>query len=480
MITIIQVLGSLRSYKVANFKFINENGPIPAPLSSIALYKYYTEIKKIEKSSIKLIYYVPESLIVDYINLSEINDLANNYQNALKTFKEQYTQGLTNLIGSEISFETKIIHSIGVYYSRNFNYTITFNNYIENIITQFLLDLLDINDQLVVDISTGFNFYTQALNEVTRNLLVYNKLKNILQNNFKLKIQCSIVPPIISPQPSWTYPITFLEVRAKVFFEFPYQNLNSFEKFFSVKEFPTENNTEKGEIGKQLPQITNGDKNEIIYPVLTAINAIKHNCPLAFFTKEIIKFDKNQNLLNFQLDRLKNLMSFTEQFINFEVNDNNIIIYRLKVKKTNLVNYLFTIALHQSLKNFYLSEIDSKPPEISNIEKIFETLYSNLNLGTNKRFLARDLKFIKIMGEKLDKGEEKQLNLLKSSEGLIPKNRIEDDKNFSDQKRNFFAHSGLLSDFIKLKKGKTNDEKLEINYIEKNIKLIKSWIENPE
>ena len=173
-------------------------------------------------------------------------------------------------------------------------------------------------------------------------------------------------------------------------------------------------------------------------------------------------------------------MSLTEQFINFEVNDNNIIIYRLKVKKTNLVNYLFTIALHQSLKNFYLSEIDSKPPEISNIEKIFETLYSNLNLGTNKRFLARDLKFIKIMGEKLDKGEEKQLNLLKSSEGLIPKNRIEDDKNFSDQKRNFFAHSGLLSDFIKLKKGKTNDEKLEINYIEKNIKLIKSWIENPE
>ncbi|MEM3448593.1 MAG: hypothetical protein QXP38_06920, partial [Nitrososphaerota archaeon] len=48
---------------------------------------------------------------------------------------------------------------------------------------------------------------------------------------------------------------------------------------------------------------------------------------------------------------------------------------------------------------------------------------------------------------------------------------------YSMQKRNFFAHSGLLREYIKLKK---ENGMIYLSYTEDCLPIIKKWIKKPE
>jgi hypothetical protein len=288
MTTIIQVLGRLNYYEV-NYRIESIKKSIKSKLSSVAIYK------NLKKEKVNLIYYIPESLVAQLIDdpLDAIECLKTP-ENLIK----KYRILLNESIGEEIDFQLRIIQSIGYYNNRKSKYILHFKNHIENVIIQFLTDLLDIQGDLIVDISTGFNIYTQALNEAIRNLIVYKKLKIILQNSNDFKVNYAITPPVLGPKPEWIYPLVFNRIDATAFFEFPYDDLNINTNLISISDFPVRNKKEKIDICKKFPKLDNKSRYLIELSLLT-YNAIKYNVPLPLFTKNLLNLFYFHNLLNF-------------------------------------------------------------------------------------------------------------------------------------------------------------------------------------
>jgi hypothetical protein len=144
--------------------------------------------------------------------------------------------------------------------------------------------------------------------------------------------------------------------------------------------------------------------------------------------------------------------------------------------KSNYIKFLFTLSLLNSFNEFF-DAYNNTVPTLDILDNVFKRLYANLGFGSNYRFLDRDLRNIKKYSSKIE------INKSQTLSDLIKQNNIKIEvpdvqKIFTDEKRNFFAHSGLLGDFIKIKKNK--QQKLEIYYIKEHLNKIKSWLLDPE
>ncbi len=462
-ITIVQILGLFQTYSDVNYKLRGGDQIIRCKFSSVAY-------GKLKNEKIKILFFIPESLIIK--DLSVIKKLHQSPEEIIKIYEAK----LRKIIGEDVEFKVKIIPSIGFYEIKkgaiNSNNILAFHNFIENIIIKFLIDLIDIKKELIIDISTGFNIYIHALIEAVRSLIVYKKLKNILQNKNEFKVKCMIVPPVIGQIPDQVFPIEIYDYKAKVFFDIPYKNLNINNNLISFSNGDAfNNNLEK--LAKNSPKL---DLNSrcIINTTLLSFNAIKYNVPLAFFSKELIEFNSNKENINQELEKIKNVHKFIEKTAKIEKFDDKIFIHRLKCLKTSIVNLLFTLGLYQSFKHFY-EEIMMKNPTISNIRNTFQGLYKKIDMGSNLRFLERDLKHIEKYKSKIKEGELIELrNLINTNKDQ----KIEINTPFSDEKRNFFAHSGLQRDYIQLKKNE--EDELELYYKEEYFETVKKWLLNPE
>ncbi|MHA1282319.1 MAG: TM1812 family CRISPR-associated protein [Promethearchaeota archaeon] len=455
--TIVQILGNTK-YNEVEF-IVNNQRRERAKLSSIALYNVFKENEKV-----KVIYYIPESVITN---------LDYSLEKALESIRYpyEYTKDYINKLGLNIGkdFEVRPISSIGLYNNSNKDYEIIFENYIENIIIELTSDLLFIEDELILDISTGLNYYIRALNDTAKNLLVYDRLKGILQGNKRLKIKTAIIPPVFG-QSNAPIPINFLEDNAKAFFEFPYKSMNINYNFIKVLD----NRENIGDIYKRAPRIKPLTKSRIILTAYLALNCIKNNIPLAFFTKELLSFSNSEEIIEKQLEKIRSLPKFIKDNVIQNRTEDKVIIKTLKVIKDNIINCLFSLAFFESFKTFYNDCILDSKPYLDKIEEIFSKLYSKLGLDLNKRFIQRDIGEIKEKLSKLSLKEEKRLKELmyhKSKE-----NSVKEGMRGIDKKRNFFAHSGFLNDVILVRK---EANKILIRYDDIFINEILQWLKNP-
>jgi predicted HTH domain antitoxin len=264
----------------------------------------------------------------------------------------------------------------------------------------------------------------------------------------------------------------------KTFFEFPYKK----DKFYSS------NLIEKySEIKREISQkfgSYNEQFNTLLDIAKLAFNAIKYNAPLAFL--QLIEFSEDENII------LKNLMeiyNYIESKKEITLNDNKIFIKRLEINRLDLGNYLLTIALYSSLKEF--KENINKEKEKTNFEIIseyFPKLYKNkkISLGLNARLLDRDLREIKDL---VERAKEKGISLERDtllrdlfqrvdfykSEEIKKESK---DMKVSDIKRNFLVHSGLESTVTYVKINEKG--KLELSYGTTHKYEILNWIRSPE
>ncbi|MHA1270024.1 MAG: TM1812 family CRISPR-associated protein [Candidatus Helarchaeota archaeon] len=481
MKTIIQVLGRLSSYKDASFIVDvsdeeisnNNNGfKLKSKLSSYCLYKYYKEYYK--EDEIKVIYYIPESLITDYVeDENQVENYINNSENLINNYKDDFK----NIIQENYNYEIRPIQSIGIYNQRESKYTLVIKNYIDNIIIQFIQDLLEFEGEIIVDISTGLNIYTYALSESVKSILVYNGLKNLMIGNNKLEIKFSIVPPVIMPREEWLYPISLIPVKAKSFFDLPY---NKFPKasirLVSLRNMDIKNNNRFRKLNQSSPKINKNITNTIIYPVFLAFNSLKFNTPLVFFNSSLISFSEDIEEYEDPRNIFRDILKFIDENKEITKDKNTIVINRFRVEKSNILNYLFTVGFYKSFKNFYNTFIKDKEPELDYIKEIFKEVYTKLELRVNKRFLERDIINIKEISESLN--SNKCENLKKLMEEKRKNDKDIKEKGFSDPKRNFFAHSGFLSDFVKICKG--NNDIIKIFYEKEKLNLIEAWLRKPE
>ncbi len=478
IMTIVQVLGNLNYDDV---EFAHNGETIKTVLSSIALSKVM-----VPDTSVKIIYYIPESVVAFlYENEEEIIQKLKPPH----AFKDDYVKKKLNL-DLKIPHEIKSIQSLGLYNinNKNTNFQINFENSLDNIIIQVVADLLDMKGDLIFDISTGFNIYAKALLEAARHLLVYNNLKAIISGDSQLKVQIAIVPPVMR-NIKGPYPITLVEEKSKAFFSIPYSTTSIPSAFIKGggRAYPPE-------IYKSAPRLLPSTKSKIIAPTLIAFKAITNNVPLALFTRELISFsEESMDCLVKQLEEIKRLPHFingnlliSKDVINHEREHiQRLTLTRMNVKKKEVINCLFTLGLFESLKQFYDENVNTSEPSIENINKIFTDLYSRLDMGVNKRFLERDLRVIEIKSKSLQDYEEiclKDLNILQY-QGISTKEEqlkpdLEESRTSSDIKRNFFAHSGFLNDFIFVKKGV--DGNILIRYDESKLKTIEKWLKTPE
>lgn len=188
----------------------------------------------------------------------------------------------------------------------------------------------------------------------------------------------------------------------------------------------------------------------------------------------------NEEIKN-QIEKIKDIPRFIENTVKIEKFDDKIVFHRLKCLKTSIVNFLFTLGLYQSFNQFYEEHIRMKKPTISNIRIIFKEVYERIGLGSNLRFLERDLKHLESYKPKIT--EENELIEIKKliQNDLITNNKeqkTERDAPFSDEKRNFFAHSGFNRNYILVKKNE--DGELELYHEDCYLDRIRKWLLNPE
>lgn len=288
--TIVQILGLFEGYSSVNYKLIEGDQIICHKFSSIA----YRKLKK--REDIKILFFLPESSIIK--DLSSVEMLRESPDALMNSYETK----LRSIIGDDVEFQVKILPSIGSYKikieseGRGSDVILTFENYIENIIIKILCDLIDIEGDLMIDISTGFNIYIHALIEAVRSLMVYKKLKKILQlqNKNQFKVECMVVPPVLGI-PDQVFPIEIYDYRAKVFFNIPYRNMDINNNLitFSIRDgssFDFES------LAKSSPKLDPNSR-RIIYTTLLSFNAVKYNSPLAFFSNNLIEFNVNNQYL---------------------------------------------------------------------------------------------------------------------------------------------------------------------------------------
>jgi len=466
---IFQIIGRFK-YDIVNFA-INSKIYDKKPLSSIALYEHL-------KNS-KIIYLAPESLVALVAeDIREAKDMLSDEAKLKEKFKDELKEFFKSSMGESIDFEVEVIPSIGVYFSDK-GYSLVFEGGIDNVIASIMLNNLERLahcEEVIIDVSVGQNIYNAATLEAMRTLQVYYNLKEITKDESKapsFKIATCPPPPKESES---NIPILLFPYNVKTFFEFPYKKNDFYpqcliEKYSEIKK---EISQKFGSYNKQF--------NTLLDIAKLAFNSIKYNAPLAFL--QLIEFSEDENII------LKNLMkiyNYIESKKEIYLNDNKIFIKRLEINRLDLGNYLLTIALYSSLKEFK-ENINKEKTNFEIISEYFPKLYKSkkIGLGLNARLLDRDLKEIKDLIEIAKKkgiSLEKEISLKDLIQRLDSRRGGEAEKEgknikVSDIKRNFFAHSGLERTLTYVKVNE--NDKIELFYSLDRKSEILSWIKNPD
>ncbi|MEM2357423.1 MAG: TM1812 family CRISPR-associated protein [Candidatus Bathyarchaeia archaeon] len=493
---IIQIIGRF-DYEEVNWVVKDEeyedNEKYRSPLISYSIFNHYKKSNPSEDYEVMLL--IPESLVT-YVakDASEAFDLLKNKDKLKEKFlnkiKESYSSALSNL-----KFDVSIIQSIGSYKSSASNrYIVRFENYVDNIVSYLLFDLINLKNVngITFDVSTGLNINVCSMIEALKTLIVYHKLLKILQGGKGIHVKLAFAPPVAKELKDLSYSIELYTYDAKAFFDLP------IKKSFRIDELTDLQEKKYKELSQSREKI-----NKAISMLKLMFNIVKLNTPLALFKclktcdgTEIVELN---DLLSLEelLSELTMILNHIKGETKVELIDDSIKVKYYKVNRNLLANVILSISLYSSLREFAFRVKEIKP-SINQIKRLFsgdegsEGIYKMVNLEVNKRFLERDLEDIKTKTKNLNieewallKGLEKQkplplkLKFLRKFKAI--KKKVEEGKNEkfrSNEKRNFFAHSGFLEKYTYVKK-EGDEILLSYDCSKETIREIKSWINDP-
>lgn len=460
---ILQILGKFKYHQTI---FDIEGRPHRAMLSSKALQEHFG-------SDYKILFLAPESIVQ---MLTQDGEEAFQLLSVQDSLKKRIMEKVDEEGFVDGPFDVLLMQSVGEYpSSKKFPYAVVFENTAANVISSTLSQLLPLlngmkEKTLIVDISTGQNLYVTSLLEAVRGALVYEKLKGIMQGDGNVNVKIAYIPPVLSE--GQRVRIEFYPYDVKAFFELPIKrrdvNLNNLirlsftdrQRYFNINE----------KISNFKIHISTGR---------LAYNAIKYNAPLALFHRE----------MSSRLKRVKEILDFPERFKEIitglenehrKVHKGNgeIRVTRdYRIDKDLYINVHFHLALLSSIYSFWESKIDGKEPELTYICETFPKVYEILGLGLNSRFLERDCKEISVTVQNYE-GDLTRARLLKEIKDGCMNQKTKLDVELSDEKRNFFAHSGFLSRITRVS---MKDDHIYLTYDDDSFKKeVMSWIDNPE
>jgi len=339
--------------------------------------------------------------------------------------RDEFERRMVEILGD---VEVIVIPSVGVYSGK---YTVQFKGSIENTIVYIFKELLKLNvDEIYADVSTGQNIYTASMIEALRKFATYSKLRSILQGGKGISLKLTYIPPV-----DREVKVEIYDLDVKAFFSLPKFNL----RFLRGRKFFDE-------------------LSRIMKTLRMAFNAIKYNVPLVFYHPNILNLDIDVERI------VNNLLEIVEEIEERVVMD-NLTVIRNVLRCDDIVNTFFAISILYSIVEFWREKISGRSPDLDEILRTFKEIYKNLGLDVNSRFLERDVEYIREKSKDFE-GEILLLELLGCKESR-------------DRKRNFFAHSGFLSEITKVKKR----EKITLEYDFESMRRrgidVCKWLLNP-
>lgn len=392
---IVQICGDPKQYSKVNFKIFEKE--FESSFCSEALRELRNE---------EVLLFAPKSLI-EKEGIGSIE--------ALKSIISQ--KGL-------VSFEIFEIPSVGIYGERK--YYARFDDVMASI---FLKIFEKRPEGILVDPSTGQNFYSIALLEAVGRYSTYRQLERILQDKSDFKAEIVSYPPI--DKNTKIAEVEFHQIPARAFFSFPKStNIDKME--------PT------GEISKKYKQLKSKFRS-LLRETKIAFNAIRYNIPLAFY--ELVNFEFNIEEIE------KGIVSMAKEILESEIN----------LKSAVLSEVFYVTAMAKSFQEFrgILSE-----PCTKEIKEKFTEVYKKVGLNVNEHILERDLMKIEERLSNSRVGEKgKLLELFEGSKGS------------SDLIRNFIAHSGFLKEYTEFE---VREEGVYLSWVKENLGEIQGWLEELE
>ncbi|MGC9123144.1 MAG: TM1812 family CRISPR-associated protein [Thermoplasmata archaeon] len=463
---IIQIYGKHSNDKYKKIRYEIEGKSYESRLSSGALLQHY--------GNADLLYLIPESLFINDVKNT------NEFENFMKeNYKEVYKNAIINQLEMEkINIKINKIYSIGFYdnsgtQGNKITLSVEFRNNIDGIKLKLFRDIFKIinnYDNIIIDLSTGLNYYIPIIIDVIRNIITYQKLSHYIdRNNFDKKYNVTVVPPVGDSKTT----IHFETIDAVAYFD-----LIDVKKF----ELSPSDSTNTDIIIKTRKEFEdNIDKlNKIMNITKIGLNALKNNTPLVFYDQDILDIDEDKlNMTSNQIleDYIFKIIDYLTEY-KIEINNNHIIVSRPKIDGLKIMKFIMGIGIYESIrkirydiqkdfKNVWINEKNAAT--IEDIEARFTKIYQKLNYNVNIKFLERDLKEIKSL--KID-GSYRLISELKYGNNTN-ENSGNDIKN-SDIKRNFFAHSGFEYKITQVRK---DNDKIFIMYIKNEKKNeIERWL----
>ncbi len=402
---------------------------------------------------------IPESLIVGEIKKTdEFNPL-------LQQFDIYYKEKIYNQVENKKIINNLFVNkiqSIGTY--DNNNIKLIFDNSIVNIELYLFKDLLKIikdYNRIIIDLSTGLNYYIAIILDVIRYLGVYLELSEFIKDEKKKReFILSIAPPVIQSQTV----INRVELNYIAFFDLP--DLKTFKI-----DFDESNNKLKEELYRGIESNFKNEKlklNKILKETRIGFNALRYNTPLAFYDNIIDMNEIDNESIDIINENIFKILDYLENKIKtITINTDTIKIIRQKIKGNNIFNLIISLGVFDNIRKITLAQ---KEASLGDIESRFIKIYEKLPFKINSRFLERDIKEIgslKKFSKNFKTLNELKFNGIKSSiNHPLP----------SDIKRNFYAHSGFE---YTVTEGKKVNGKIYLKYSEEKREEIRAWLENP-
>lgn len=460
---ILQILGKLE-YKPAIYEV--EGKRYQAKLSSKALQEHFG-------GDYRILLLAPESLVQ---MLAQCEEEAEKLLIDQRSLRKQMMRRVSDAGLVDGSFDLLLMQSVGRYPPDRDRrpYAVAFENTFANVISSTFSQLLSLLERarekaIVVDVSTGQNIYVASLLEAVRGALVYEKLRGIMQGGESVNVEIAYVPPVLSE--NQVVRVEFCPYDVKAFFELPIKGKNV--SLNNLVQLPRPDEIRRivlDRMGNLRMHITTGR---------LAYNAIKYNTPLVLFHDEMSsRLRKFKEIMDFPERFREVITELEERYRRVHRGDGEIKVTRdYRIDKDLYVNLHFHLALLSSIYGFWEDKIYGREPELSYIREAFSKVYERLRLGLNSRFLERDCNEISTSVDNY-RGDLTQARLLKEIKVERTGHEAKPDIKPSDEKRNFFAHSGFLSSITKVFK---RGDRVYLTYDEEPFEgKVRSWVDDPE
>ncbi|MEM2491499.1 MAG: TM1812 family CRISPR-associated protein [Candidatus Bathyarchaeia archaeon] len=444
---IYQTLGKFKRYRDISYR-IEDYVKRGVKFSSQAIYSYYAER---EGRSPKIIYVYPHSL-------------SGNPGGDPDSLVEEAREEIGELV-KDCDFDVLISNAIGVDEESGWKWT--FKSTPGNIAVQVFLDMKDRlsvmsgKKLIIADLSSGYNLYAISVLDALKSLIVYNKLKNGIRDG-SLRASYAISEPVIGAEsPKGGDPaglpkeIFIHEYDEKAFFELPISG-NKLRGAHKLDYYVDLNDDSlKRKMGFETSK-ERKDLGKLMNGLVLMFNSIKMNAPLVLYM-DVVEIHQDVEGLE------ERLTKFFKGMLRPEIKERVVSVPSLRAR--DIFNLFFSIALYDWIVK-KRAELEGRAT-INGMRKAFAKIYEELGLPLNYRFLERDLKEIEGRKEVIPNDWTPLDEVLESEMGGRGGGAA------GDEKRNFFAHSGLEKTVVEVKRC---GEEIELRYSRDGMKKIKEWL----